>query len=81
VAYRHGTGRSPVRGGTARGGATPVAGAWKQAENFLLPAGTGRGSVGRSKDFDGAFLPVRRNVEERWKRVDRAFHLGVDLPP
>jgi hypothetical protein len=39
------------------------------------------GSVGRFKDFDGEFLPIRRSVGERWKRVDRAFHLGVDLPP
>jgi hypothetical protein len=39
------------------------------------------GSVGRSRDFDGAFLPVRRSLEDRWKRVDQAFHLGVDLPP
>jgi hypothetical protein len=39
------------------------------------------GSVGRFKDFDGEFLPIRRSVGERWKRVDKAFHLGVDLPP
>ena len=39
------------------------------------------GSVGRFKDFDGEFLPIRRSVGERWKRVVRAFHLGVDLPP
>jgi hypothetical protein len=39
------------------------------------------GSVGRSMDFDGAFLPVCRSLAGRWKRVDRAFHLGVDLPP
>jgi len=39
------------------------------------------GSVGRFRDFDGEFLPIRRSVGERWKRVDRAFHLGVDLPP
>jgi hypothetical protein len=39
------------------------------------------GSVGRFKDFDGDFLPIRHSVGERWKRVDRAFHLGVDLPP
>jgi hypothetical protein len=39
------------------------------------------GSVGSSRDFDGAFLPVRRSLEDRWKRVDQAFHLGVDLPP
>jgi hypothetical protein len=39
------------------------------------------GSVGRFRDFDGNFLPIRRSVGERWKGVDRAFHLGVDLPP
>ena len=39
------------------------------------------GSVGRSGDFDRDFLPVRRDLEEKWKRVDRAFHRGVDLPP
>ena len=39
------------------------------------------GSVGRFKDFDGSFLPIRRGLGERWKRVDRAFHLGLDLPP
>ena len=38
------------------------------------------GSVGRSKDFDGDFLPIRRSLGERWKRVDRAFHMGVELP-
>jgi hypothetical protein len=38
------------------------------------------GSVGRSRDFDGEFLPLRRGLGERWKRVDRAFHRGVDLP-
>jgi hypothetical protein len=39
------------------------------------------GSVGRSGDFDEDFLPVRRGLEERWKRVDRAFHRGIELPP
>ena len=38
------------------------------------------GSVGRSGDFDGNFLPIRCSMGERWMRVDRAFHLGVDLP-
>ena len=38
------------------------------------------GSVGRFKDFDQDFLPLRRGLGERWKRVDRAFHRGVDLP-
>jgi hypothetical protein len=39
------------------------------------------GSVGRSMDFNETFLPVRRSLAGRWKRVDRAFHLGVELPP
>jgi hypothetical protein len=39
------------------------------------------GSVGRSKDFDHRFLPLRASTGERWKRVDLAFHRGEDLPP
>ena len=39
------------------------------------------GSVGRSKDFDRHFLPLRASTGERWKRVDVAFHRGEDLPP
>jgi hypothetical protein len=39
------------------------------------------GSVGRSKDFDRRFLPLRASTSERWKRVDVAFHRGEDLPP
>jgi hypothetical protein len=39
------------------------------------------GSVGRSKDFDRRFLPLRASTGGRWKRVDVAFHRGEDLPP
>lgn len=39
------------------------------------------GSVGRCSDFDGAFLPVKASVGERWKRIDRAFHRGEEFPP
>jgi hypothetical protein len=39
------------------------------------------GSVGRSKDFDRRFSPLRASTGERWKRVDVAFHRGEDLPP
>ncbi|HEX5849629.1 MAG TPA: hypothetical protein VFY59_10575 [Rubrobacter sp.] len=39
------------------------------------------GSVGRSKDFDSGFLPLRASTGARWKRVDVAFHRGADLPP
>jgi len=39
------------------------------------------GSVGRRRDFDGAFMPLRAAAGERWKRVDLAFHQGKNLPP
>src|SRR5918993_34265 len=39
------------------------------------------GSVGRWKDFDRSFLPVRESVGHKWKRIDRAFHRAEDLPP
>jgi hypothetical protein len=39
------------------------------------------GSVGRWRDFDRSFLPARASVGQRWKRIDRAFQKGEDLPP
>jgi hypothetical protein len=39
------------------------------------------GSVGRWRDFDRSFLPARASVGQKWKRIDRAFHRGEDLPP
>jgi hypothetical protein len=39
------------------------------------------GSVGRCSEFDGDFMPAKASVEERWKRMDRAFHQGEELPP
>jgi hypothetical protein len=39
------------------------------------------GSVGRHEDFDPDFLPAKASLEARWKRIDRAFHRGEDLPP
>jgi hypothetical protein len=38
------------------------------------------GSVGRYKDFDGSFLPNKKSMSQRWSRVDRAYHQGVELP-
>ena len=38
------------------------------------------GSVGRCSEFDGDFMPAKANVEARWKRIDRAFHRGEELP-
>jgi hypothetical protein len=39
------------------------------------------GSVGRCSEFDRDFMPAKASVEERWKRIDRAFHRGEELPP
>ena len=39
------------------------------------------GSVGRTRDFDEAFLPTRGSAATRWKRVDRAFYGAEELPP
>ena len=39
------------------------------------------GSVGRCSEFDRDFMPTKASVEERWKRIDLAFHRGEVLPP
>jgi hypothetical protein len=39
------------------------------------------GSVGRTRDFDEAFLPTRASAATRWRRVDRAFYGDKELPP
>jgi hypothetical protein len=39
------------------------------------------GSVGRHRDFDQTFLPARASVSTKWKRIDRAFYRGEELPP
>lgn len=39
------------------------------------------GTVGRRSEFDRGFMPARASVEERWMRIDRAFHRGEELPP
>ena len=39
------------------------------------------GSVGRWRDFDRSFLPTRASIGGKWKRIDRAFQRGEDLPP
>jgi hypothetical protein len=38
------------------------------------------GSVGRYRDFDRSFLPNKKSMSQRWSRVDRAHHQGVELP-
>ena len=39
------------------------------------------GSVGRCAVFDRNFLPAKASMGEGWKRLDRAFHRGEELPP
>ena len=39
------------------------------------------GSAGKHEWFDEAFMPLRALSRERWKRIDRAFRRGDDLPP
>jgi hypothetical protein len=37
------------------------------------------GSVGRFRDFDGDFLPLKKSMVARWGRIDRAYHRGEEL--
>ncbi len=46
-----------------------------------VPVGQIGGSAGRCSDFDRNFMSARASVEERWKRIDQAFHRGEQLPP
>ena len=39
------------------------------------------GSVGKHEQFDMNFMPLSRASAEKWKRIDRAFRLGQELPP
>ena len=39
------------------------------------------GSAGKHDYFDEGFMPLRSLSRERWKRIDRAFRLGHELPP
>jgi hypothetical protein len=39
------------------------------------------GSVGQHERFDAAFMPLRGASPERWKRVDKACLMGLDLQP
>ena len=39
------------------------------------------GSAGKHDRFDEGFMPLAGASRERWKRIDRAFRLGIELPP
>jgi hypothetical protein len=46
-----------------------------------MPVGQIWGSVGRCSEFDRDFMLTRASVKKRWKRIDRAFWRGEELPP
>jgi hypothetical protein len=39
------------------------------------------GSVGKHEQFDMNFMPLSSASSEKWKRIDRAFRSGQELPP
>jgi len=39
------------------------------------------GSLGRSRDFDRAFLPTQEHTRGKWISVDSAYWEGINLPP
>lgn len=40
-----------------------------------------KGSVGRSEDFDGDFMPIQAHTSSRWISIDRAYRRSNPLPP
>lgn len=40
-----------------------------------------KGSIERSEDFDGAFMPLQGHTSSRWMSIDRAYHRSSPLPP
>ena len=47
----------------------------------MVPLDKIGGSAGRSYDFDRAFFPRSRHLQDRWIRVDQAHYAQVSLPP
>jgi len=60
-----------------------AAGLYEQHYRGVQPIRVDRiiGSLGRSDDFDRAFLPRRRHTSGKWVSVDAAVHEGIELPP
>jgi hypothetical protein len=46
-----------------------------------VPVGAIVGTVGRYRDFDRNFNPIRDATRQRWERISRAMLEGVELPP
>ncbi len=36
--------------------------------------------MGKHEHFDPNFMPLSKASQEKWKRIGRAFRLGVELP-
>lgn len=53
---------------------------WWDAGAQIVAIDAIRGSVGRSRDFDGAFMPLQGHTSSRWISVDRAYHQSLALP-
>jgi hypothetical protein len=55
---------------------------WSQAYRGMKTVEVNKitGSVGRYRDFDGSFLPLKVSMANRWSRIDRAYHRGDELP-
>ncbi len=55
---------------------------WTQVYRGMRTVEVGkiRGSVGRYRDFDASFLPLRVSMGDRWSRIDHAYHRGDELP-
>jgi hypothetical protein len=55
---------------------------WSQAYRGIWPVEVEKiaGSVGRCRDFDKFFLPLKVIMVDRWSRIDRAYHRGEELP-
>lgn len=55
---------------------------WSQSYRGVRPVEVEKikGSVGRYRDFDESFLPLKRSMRARWRRIDRAYHRGEELP-
>ena len=60
-------------------GSVPASGAMYRGRQ-TVEASRIVGSVGKREQFDRDFMPLPRASAEKWKRIDRAFRRGQELP-
>jgi hypothetical protein len=51
------------------------------ARTQIVPIRMIVGSVGRNRDFNRSFQPLKAHNVERWTSIDKAYHRGESLPP